>query len=362
MSNRNLNFQRQLDSEKIDVACILKPHNVFYLAGYASVCSGVLVFPNSDAVLCILWLDAPEAKTVCRLSQVKGYVFPKENLMGKMIQLIRKKTLSPMRIGVEKDFMLLRDYEMLAGAFPGAEVVHITPLIDRLRAIKSDDEISKIRKSAAIADKAMEAALTAVRPGATEIDVAAEAEYVMRKLGSENPAFSTFVASGNRTLLAHPIATRRKIEPEDPVVIDLGATWEGYASDICRTGFAGDPTREQAAYLRLVVEAQKAATDVLRDGALCGDVYNAVRDVFDQENMGKHLPEDIGYGVGLRQSEFYPIIEKGSKTVLRENMVVALLQTTSFSRKIGGLRVEDVFRITRTGSERITGHIQALYD
>ena len=358
MFGENLNFQNELDSLQVDVAFILKPHNVFYFAGYASVCSGVVASPNAAPVFCTLWLDAPEAKKRCTIPEVSGYRYPQENLTGKMIQLINKTGVPPKRIGVEKDFMLLRDYEMLLGAFPNAEFVHITPVIDRLRAIKLDEEVDKIRKSAKIADKAMDAALKAVQPGVTEIEVAAEAEYVMRKLGSEKPAFSTFVASGSRTLLAHPLASRRKIGTGEPVVIDLGATWEGYASDICRTTFAGEPTKEQVAFLRLVVRAQEAAASILRDGAISSDVFDAVYEVFEEKNLGKFLPHDIGYGVGLRQSEFFPVIEKGNTTVLKENMVVALLQTTSFSRKIGGLRVEDIFKIGRTGCERITGHVQ----
>jgi Xaa-Pro aminopeptidase len=162
--------------------------------------------------------------------------------------------------------------------------------------------------------------------------------------------------------LAHPVASRHRIEPGEPVVIDLGATWEGYASDICRTAFAGEPTKEQVEYLRLVVQAQQAAVPVLRDGAVPGGVYDAVYEMFEENNIGKFLPDDIGYGLGLTQSEFFPIIEKGSPTVLKENMVIALLQTTSFSKKIGGLRVEDVFRVSPAGCERITGHVQSLYD
>lgn len=362
LSHRHLSIQNELKTNDIDVACILKPHNVFYFAEYAPVCAGVLIFPDLDPTFCTLWLDAPEAKQFCTISHVSTYVFPKESLTGKIIQLIKKTKSSPKRIAVEKDFMLLRDYEMLLKAFPDAAFIHITPAIDQIRAIKSKDEIAKIAKAAKISDKAMEAALNAVRPGVTELDIAAEAEYVMKKLGSEKPAFSTFVASGNRTLLAHPIASHRKIRTGDAVLIDLGASWEGYASDICRTTFAGEPTHEQAAYLRLIVKSQQAAASALQDGAICGDIYDAAYTVFEERNLGKFLPDDIGYGVGLRQSEFYPIIEKNSPTVLKENMVVALLQTTSFSKSIGGLRVEDTFKVKQNGSERLTSHIQPLYE
>jgi Xaa-Pro aminopeptidase len=91
------------------------------------------------------------------------------------------------------------------------------------------------------------------------------------------------------------------------------------------------------------------------------DVYKAAFHVFREKSLEKYLPDDIGYGVGLRQSEFFPIIEKGSDTVLEKNMVIALLQTTSFMRKIGGLRVEDVFLIKQTGFEKLTQHEQSLF-
>ncbi len=358
---RVTNFKQQLADAQIDVAFVLKPHDVFYFSGYSSVCSGVVITSVSEPIFCTLWLDAPEAKQLCAISKVASYVFPRENLMGRMIKLFQEQRVRAKRIGVEKDFILLRDYESLVEQFPDSEIVHISPMIDRLRAIKDPDEIAKMKKSATIADLAMEAALKSVRPGIREVEVAAEAEYVMRKLGSERPAFGTFVASGPRTLLAHPYASLREIEPGNPVVIDLGATWEGYASDLCRTTFAGEPTIEQRKHLTIVLQAQSAAAGQLREGAISGRVFLAAYDVFREHNLGNLLPDDIGYGVGLRQSEFVPIIEKGSETVLRENMVVALLQTSAFKKSVGGLRVEDTFRVTQNGCEKLTNHIQPTF-
>jgi Xaa-Pro dipeptidase len=361
MLTRVSKLKRMLAEERIDVAFILKPHDVFYFSGYSSVCSGVVIPQSSDPAFCTLWLDAPEAQQVCSLPKVTSYVFPSENLVGKMIKLFEKEGTRAKRIGIEKDFILLRDYELLVRQFPDAEMVHISPIIDRLRAVKDMEEITKMQKSASIADLAMEAALKAVRPGVKEVEIAAEAEYVMRKLGSEHPAFGTFVASGPRTLLAHPHASLREIGPGDPVVIDLGATWEGYASDICRTTFAGEPTPDQRKHLNVVLQAQGAAAAELKDGAISGSVFDAAYGVFREHKLGDFLPDDIGYGVGLRQSEFFPIIEKGSNTVLSKNMVVALLHTTVFKKKVGGLRVEDTFRVTKNGCESLTRHIQPIF-
>jgi Xaa-Pro dipeptidase len=361
-ADRHSKMAETLQHSEIDIAFILKPHDVFYFAGYAPVCAALLLFPDKEPCYCTLWLDAPEARRLCALEKITAYVFPRETLMIKLIELTKQKNLNPKRIGVEKDFMLLRDYEMLTRGFPEAEFIHITPAIDRLRAIKSTEEIEMIRKSASISDQGMDAALRAVRAGVTELDIAAEAEYVMKKLGSEKTAFSTFVASGDRTLLAHPIASRRQIQPGEPVVIDLGATWEGYASDICRTTFAGEPTAEQLELLRTIVKAQHEAVAFIQDGVKCADVFDRVHGVFQEKGLAKYLPHDIGYGVGLRQSEFYPVIEKGSTTLLQENMVVALLQTTSYLRSVGGLRVEDTFRIMKSGCEKLTTQPQPFLD
>jgi Xaa-Pro aminopeptidase len=358
MLKRVSRLKEIMAEERIDVAFILKPHDVFYFSGYSSVCSGVVILPSSDPIFCTLWLDAPEAKQLCTLSKVASYMFPGESLMGRMVKLFQTEAMRAGRIGVEKDFISLRDYELLVSQFPHAEIVQISPMIDRMRAVKDPEEIAKMKKSAAIADLAMEAALKAVRPGTTESEVAAEAEYVMRRSGSEKTAFSTFVASGPRTLLAHPVATQRVINSGDPVVIDLGATWCGYASDICRTTFAGGPTRAQVRRLKVVVEAQQAAAGSLRDGALSGRVFEAAYRVFKEHKVAAWLPDDIGYGVGLRQSEFYPVIERNSRTVLKENMVVALLHTTAYEKTLGGLRVEDTFLVTKEGCEKLTTYTQ----
>jgi len=358
MDHRISAFQERLREQNIDAAFILKPHNVFYFARYSSVCSGVLAFADTDNAFCTLWLDVTEAKSLCVLPSVVAYTFPGDSLIGRMIKLLQKRNPHPKRIGIERDFMVTRDFLALSAAFPSAELVHITPIVDLIRAVKSSEEIEKIRKSAAIADQAMEAALAAVRPGITEIDVAAEAEYAMRRLGSERSAFSTFVASGPRTLLAHPIATRRVIDQGDAVVIDLGATWDGYASDICRTTFAGEPTSDQIRRLKIVAEAQRSAADVLRDGATAGDIFEAAYQVFKMHGLASYLPDDIGYGVGLRQSEFHPVIEKSGSTVLQENMIVALLQTTAYEKRLGGLRIEDMFRVGKEGCEKLTLQVQ----
>lgn len=104
ISDRQSNIQKELKLNNIDLACILKPHNVLYFAGYVPVCSGILIFSDFDPIFCILSLDAPEAKQFCAMSNVTGYVFPRESLMGKMIETIKKKETTPKKNWSGKGF------------------------------------------------------------------------------------------------------------------------------------------------------------------------------------------------------------------------------------------------------------------
>ena len=362
MEAAHVRLQQALTEMGIDAAFVLKPHNVFYLSGYASVCSGVLLAADLEPVFCTLWLDAPEAGQLCRLPRVKSYHFPENSLLGRLTEILRRQGVRPpRRLGIEKDFMVVRQLELLDHVFPGVERVDITPVIDRLRAVKTPGEIEHLKAAATLADQAMEAALAAVAPGVSELEVAAEAEYVMRKAGALRPAFGTFVASGERTLLAHPHASPKLLQPGEAVVVDLGAVVAGYSSDLCRTAFVGPPSPQQHARLDLVIQAQEAAAAALKHGIEAGEVYEAARRVFASHGLERLLPSDLGYGVGLRQSEFHPVIEKKSHTVLQENMVVALMQTTAFDRELGGIRVEDTFWIGPQGAVRLTRHQQERY-
>ena len=112
-------MQQEMAAKDIDAAFLLKPHNVFYFGGYASVCSGVVLFPDQEPVYCILWLDLPEAKQACTISTINTYVYPRESLTGRMIQIAVKQKAGIRRIGVEKDFMQIRQLELLQRHFPG---------------------------------------------------------------------------------------------------------------------------------------------------------------------------------------------------------------------------------------------------
>jgi len=362
LKDRIEKFRLWMENQGVDVSVVLKPQDVLYLSGSAPICSGLLIFRNFPPLQVCIWLDGTEVKKDSSLQRIIGYRFPDSSIADKMTGLIRKQLDSPRSIGIEQDHMTVRFFQDLQGAFPQAHFVPITRALDEMRAIKTFEEIRCLKKATAMAEAGMKAALAAVKPGVAEIDIAAEAEYAMRKAGSEGLAFGTLVASGPRTLLAHPYASRRKIGKRDVVVIDLGAKYKGYSSDLCRTAFTGKPSAEQKRFLNLLLRAQETAFQTAKPGVRSGEVYAAAMKVLAEDGYDRYLPEDIGYGSGLRQSEFFPVILKNGQDELRPGMVVAMFQTTAYLHRIGGIRVEDQIVIQENGYTKLSKLPQILYD
>ncbi|WAM31818.1 M24 family metallopeptidase [Caldicellulosiruptor naganoensis] len=251
-------------------------------------------------------------------------------------------------------------YEALRQAFPETNFIEAADLFYRVRAIKEPQEVEMIRRAAAALCKGIEAAVKAVRPGVSELEILAEAEYAMLKAGSNGLPFCPQVVSGERTILTHPCASNKKIQPGKVVVIHLGATYEGYCAKMCRTVAVGNISHAQEEVYNLLLKAQSEAIAALRPGVQAWEVDAAAREVIKTAGYEKYYLDVIGYGVGLRQSEFYPIIGKGRTEVIEVGMVIDLLLPTIYRRDIGGPRITDVIYIGKNGNEILTSYPREL--
>ncbi len=253
-------------------------------------------------------------------------------------------------------------YEAIRGAFSEANFKGAGELFYRLRAVKEPEELALIRKAAATACEGMGAAMKAVRAGVTELEVLAEAEYALLKAGSWGSPFRAQVVSGDRTLLAHPTASDKVIRSGDVVVVNLGATCEGYRAKLTRTAVVGDIPADQREVHSLLVRALEQAEKALRPGATSGEVDAAARDVVKNAGYGDSYLESVGYGVGLRQSEFYPIIGRGRSEIIKAGMVIGLLLPTIYRKGIGGPRVTDVIYVGKDENEIFTAFPRNLVE
>ncbi|HBT48235.1 MAG TPA: aminopeptidase P family protein [Peptococcaceae bacterium] len=359
-ANRFKKIQELMTEKNLDLLLVVNRENLIYFTGLTQIeCLAVLIPREGEPCAITLWLDAEYVQRESGLTTY-GYFFPRESLGNKLVERIKAYGFRSPRIGFERYFVDYAVYEALRQAFPETNFIGAADLFYRVRAIKEPEEVELIRRAAAAACRGMEAAAKAVRPGVSELDILAEAEYAMLKAGSGGSSFRPQVVSGERTLLTHPCASNKKIQAGEVVVIHLGATYEGYCAKMCRTVAVGDISPAREKIYRLLVEAQEKAIAALRPGAQSWEVDAAAREVIRTAGYEEYYLDTVGYGVGLRQSEFYPIIGKGRTEVIEAGMVVDLLLPTIYRPDIGGPRITDVIYVGERGNEILTSYPKEL--
>lgn len=353
-------IQTLMADTDLDLLLVTNRENLIYFTGLTQIeCLAVLIPREGEPCAVTLWLDAEYVQQEAGLTTY-GYFFPRESLGSKLVERIKAYGFKAPRIGFERYFVPYAVYDALRQAFPEENFIGAADLFYRVRSIKEPEEVELIRRAAHAACRGMEAAIKAVRPGVTELDILAEAEYAMLKAGSGGSPFRPQIVSGERTLLTHPCASHKKIQPGEVVVIHLGATYEGYCAKMCRTVAVGDISPGQEEVYRVLVEAQEKAISVLRPGARSWEVDAAAREVIKRAGYEEYYLDVVGYGVGLRQSEFYPIIGKGRTEIIEADMVVDLLLPTIYRRDIGGPRITDVIYVGEEGNEILTDYPREL--
>jgi Xaa-Pro aminopeptidase len=225
-------------------------------------------------------------------------------------------------------------------------------IIEKLRMVKDSGEVSVIREAAAIVSRTFDRACRIVRPGMTELDLAAEIERDFKKQGAEGPSFETIVASGERSAWPHAHPTRKAIARNELVVLDHGAILRGYCSDMTRTVFVGKAPRRVRSLYQAVLDALEAGKAAAKPGVKAQDVDAAARNVLRRAGLGRYFTHSTGHGIGLEIHEA-PRIGKGDDTILAEGMVVTV-EPGVYIEGLGGIRIEDDIVITARGAEELT--------
>jgi len=348
-------LQAELKARELDAALIYDRENLIYFAGVTDLEGGVLCVPaRGEAELFCIWLEADHMRRATGL-KVTGYPFPAESQSSQAAQWLAGLGLEKPRVGFTRYFISLKDYQCLMAACPGMVVGDIAVSCYRLRSVKCPEEIDRIRRAGKALAAGMEAAVASVKAGMPECEVLAEAEYAMGKAGSQSSPFRMQVLTHSRQMQKHPYAGAAPLEDNAPVVIHLGAAVDGYAAKMCRTVFLGTPPEECVRIYQTLKKIQDAAVAALRPGVTCGELYDAAAAAAAAEGYEKYwIMEHIGYGVGIRQSEFYPIIAKGSGVKIEANMVVDLLLPSIYVPKLGGPRLTDTILVKADGVEYLT--------
>ena len=233
----------------------------------------------------------------------------------------------------------------------GAEnIIDIDEEMSLLRAVKPENEIEVIRYAYKIAQAGMERVAEIIKPGMTEREIAAEAEYVMRKMGSEGMGIDTMVAAGQEHTM--PILARitdREIEEGDLVVVTLAPRYQGYHGAIARPFFIGEQSETINNVFKLVKQAQEETAAKLRPGVTAKEVDETSRRVLNEAGIGQHFVYTGVHSTGVIEFEA-PILASTSNTVIEKNMVYSI-DIPVFITEWGGMRLENGYLITEDGSE-----------
>ncbi|MGH9437181.1 MAG: M24 family metallopeptidase [Terriglobia bacterium] len=344
---RRRRFRERLCAQRLTAFLTAKPANVFYLTGFRGSAGVVLVDE------CNLHLLVDPRYTLQAREQAKGaeVIETHEELLRAAARRLRRARKR--RVGFEDSFLTAADFQVLLRESGAA--LQWQPsggLIEELRVIKDEREISLIRQACQLTSRVFEQVARKAKPGVSELDLAAELEFLMRRQGAEGVAFESIVASGPRGALPHAAPSAKLLAPGELVIFDLGAVVEGYCSDMTRTLYLGEPNRRTRILYRAVSEAQQAAVRCLRAGAQAGDIDAEARSRLAARNLGEFFTHSTGHGVGIEIHE-RPRIGRSVKFRIPARAVVTV-EPGIYLEGLGGIRIEDSVLIGETDSEVLT--------
>jgi Xaa-Pro aminopeptidase len=333
-----------------DSLLITHPADVRYLSGFTGS-NGAVALVGGRAALFTDGRYTTQAKTESQGLRV--VVRPKAAPMLAAEWLIaagaEKCAFDPAQTSVSA-------FEKLRKSLPASHrrkfLMPVEGLVAKLREVKDQDEIKRMRRAAALGCALFEHVLGNMQAGVTEAEVAAQLEFQARMAGAEAMSFETIVAGGKRSALPHGRATTTKLPRRGFVTLDFGVLLDGYCSDMTRTIYIGKPSQYELDVYHSVLEAQEAAVDAVGPGIACGDVDEAARSVLRGDKLDKFFTHSTGHGVGLEIHEGPRLASKQAQ-VLQPGMVVTIEPGVYLPEKFG-IRIEDMVLVTETGGEVLT--------
>lgn len=347
MKHVNVLKQKAFEENGFDGFLIMNEANIIYFAGFpGAVCT--LIPKNGQSILYAYGVNYEQVKAEGKQFQVE-LLKREENLIAKVATQV--KTL-----GIEKlafDILTLENFRALARELKGKTKLKMqNRLVLDLRKVKDAEEVEFMCKAGELTCEGMKTAYEVVKPGVKEYEVAAEIEYAMRRKGSWGTAFETIVASGVRSAFPHGGCTDREIREGDLVIVDIGASYRYYRSDMTRTLVAGKSSENQKRLYDIVKKAQQNAINVLKPHVKAKVVDAAARKIIENSGYGENFVHGLGHGVGLEIHE-PPTLSPQSRERLELGNVITV-EPGIYLTGFGGIRVEDTVLLKDEDVEKLT--------
>ncbi|MFA6002343.1 MAG: Xaa-Pro peptidase family protein [Thermoleophilia bacterium] len=328
--------------------------NVRYLTGFSGSAGCVMITRAKKLFFTDFRYQAQAKREV---SGFDVHIVPAGALAGACAYAVKRR-LKLGVMGFDAAHLDHRSFLEVKKVLKGTSLKDSGQVVEKSRQVKSRSEIGRIRKACALADLAMERLRRTKVTGKTEMEIAWLLESVMRKAGSGALPFEIIVASGPRSAMPHGVASGRVIRPDELVVVDLGASIDGYCSDMTRTFSTGDLSRRQSEIYHIVREAQDVALQAARPGVTCAELDGMARRHITGSGYGDAFGHSLGHGVGLEEHEG-PVLAPRSKEILMAGMTVTI-EPGIYVERIGGVRIEDTILVGSRGPVRLTGFTREL--
>lgn len=348
MEKRLDQVRKIMEQKDLDGMLITSRPNTFYFTGFTGSTSKCLITRQS-AVLVVDFRYTTQAKEQV-YTGIEAIEYEKSAL--ETIDSICNRH-GVKSLGIEGDNVSFSEYQALQDKLKGVmSITNHQDELNRVRMFKDEDEKKLIQKAVDIADKAFMEILSLIKPGIKEYDIALELEYKMKKMGASGPSFETIIASGPRSALPHGVAGMRKLQAGDAIVMDFGAIYQGYCSDMTRTVFLGNPSQQMKDIYGIVLKSQLEALNRASVDMKGKDLDKISRDIIYGAGYEKCFGHSLGHGVGVEIHEMPSVSPKGEET-LKAGMVFTV-EPGIYVEKLGGVRIEDMVFLGGEGPEILT--------
>ncbi len=347
LAARCARLRATIADEHLDALLVSKAANQRYLTGFNGEDSYVLVSAAG------LWLLTDSRFTIQAQRETTGVTVVQNDPRVPANLAKQISDLAIRRLGFEAQHLIFSVYEDLHKDLPDIELVPTRGLIEAQRAVKDAAELATLRRAIAISDQAFNEISAAIRPGMTERQVAVLIEARMIELGAEGPAFPTIVAAGPNGAMAHAVPSDRPIRMGEPIVIDMGARYQGYNSDMTRTLVLGEADERFREIYDHVLRAHLAAEAGAKAG-LSGKAIDALaRTVIAAAGYGDQFGHGTGHGIGLEVHEPPAVSHRAGDTPLAADNVISI-EPGIYLADWGGVRIEDLILLGLDGAEVLT--------
>jgi Xaa-Pro aminopeptidase len=344
----------------LDILLLTKPANMTYLTGDGRLCAFAMITRDGVVALGVPVTDVEDVSDLAVYDHITGFD-DEVGMIHSIAHYFKELGVEQGTVGLENTFLngAMRGVLTHPHAKPAAvEAKDCTHIMTRLRVVKDDDEVDRIRAAGRVAAIGMAGSVAAVTPGVTESEIAGAGEYAMRRAGAEE-FYRSYVSSGRRTSIAHGLPTTDKVKAGDLVMIDLHPAVDGYGADICRTVCAGQATAEQRAAYDVYRRALQATIAKVQAGVEMAELEETMHAVMRDAGHGDHIFGPPIHGVGLDFEEA-PLPAghaffhgEAAPPPLAANTAIAIGNCGLY---VGpwGIRIEDTVIVGRERAETVT--------